>query len=98
MTTRRDLMLSLPVLALFGESLASAAQSTPPATPNELEHSTVFSIQKLPIKPNDPGSFQHLAAGKLGTGETVEIHNTTLNPGAMPHPPHRHAHSEFLVI
>jgi len=58
----------------------------------------VFSIEKLPVKPNDSGSSQHVAAGKLGTGETVEIHNTTLNPGAMPHAPHRHAHSEFLVI
>jgi len=91
-------MLSLSALAMLGESLASTAQSTPPAPRNELEHSTVFSIEKLPVKPNDSGSSQHVAAGKLGTGETVEIHNTTLNPGAMPHAPHRHAHSEFLVI
>ena len=91
-------MLSLPALALLGEALVTNAQTTPPPVTNELEHSTVFSIQKLPIQPNDPGSFQHVAAGKLGTGERVEIHNTTLNPGAMPHPAHRHPHSEFLVI
>jgi len=98
MRTRRDLVLSLPALAILGKALASSAQTAPPAAANGLEHSTVFSIQKLPIEPNDPGSFQRVAIGKLGTGEKVEIHNTTLNPGAMPHAPHRHAHSEFLVI
>jgi quercetin dioxygenase-like cupin family protein len=98
MTTRRDLILSLPALALLSETLTSSAQTSSPAAANELEHSTVFSIQKLPITKNEPGSSQHVAAGKLGTGENVEIHNTTLNPGAMPHAPHRHPHSEFLVI
>ena len=98
MTTRRNLLLSLPALTMLGESLAAAAQTSPQHSTNELQHSTVFSIQKLPIKQNAPGSSQHVATGKLGTGEKLEIHNTTLNPGAMPHPPHRHPHSEFLVI
>ena len=91
-------MLSLPALALFGEALASPAQTSPQAATNELSHSTVFSIQKLPIKQTEPGTSQHVSTGQLGTGEKVEIHNSTLKPGAMPHPPHRHAHSEFLVI
>ena len=98
MTTRRDFVFSLPALAVLGEALASPAQTSSPAAKNDLEHSTVFSIHKLPMEKNDPGSFQRVAIGRLGTGENVEIHNTTLNPGEMPHAAHRHAHSEFLVI
>jgi len=98
MTTRRDLVLSLPALAMLVKAFAAPAQTAPTAATNGLEHSTVFSIQKLPIEPNDPGSFQRVTIGKLGTGEKVEIHNTTLKPGAMPHAAHRHTHSEFLVV
>ena len=91
-------MLSLPAFAILGEALAAPAQTSTPAANNELNHSTVFSIQKLRIKQTEPGTSQHVSTGQLGTGEKVEIHNSTLKPGAMPHPPHRHAHSEFLTI
>jgi len=32
------------------------------------------------------------------TGEVVEIHETTLLPGQMPHPAHKHLHTEFMFI
>jgi mannose-6-phosphate isomerase-like protein (cupin superfamily) len=96
MTTRRDLMISLPALAMLGDAFTMSAQTS--GTANELDHSTVFSIEHLPVKKTDLGSFQHVVSGKLPTGERIEIHNTTLNPGAMPHPPHRHTHTEFMMI
>jgi mannose-6-phosphate isomerase-like protein (cupin superfamily) len=97
MPTRRDLVLSLPALAMVGEAMASFSQ-TSTAAKDELSHSKSFAIRSLAISDSPSGSFQHVATGKLATGEQIEIHNTTLNPGAMPHPAHRHAHTEFMVI
>ena len=41
------------------------------------------------------GSFFSTPTATL---ENLEVHVTTLNPGQMPHPPHRHPNEEMLII
>jgi quercetin dioxygenase-like cupin family protein len=100
--TRRDLCFALAALgslAAVPETLeAQAAASTPFPEP-KLIHSELFPFDTLTPQPSaNGGETRPVIRGNLATGEYVEVHETTLPPGQMPHPPHRHTHSEFLLI
>jgi len=92
-TTRRELFsivpaMLIPALAPFE---ASAEQDT--AMP-----STMYPFEKLPIRTPNHAQIRDVLKGKLATGESLEVHETTLQPGGMPHPAHHHAHSEMWLI
>jgi quercetin dioxygenase-like cupin family protein len=90
--------VSLAMAAFAGLSSLKVEGQTTTAEPT-LAHSTIFSFDKLPAysAPNGMVTRQVLR-GTLATGEYVEVHETRLPAGEMPHPPHRHTHSEFLLI
>ncbi len=109
-TTRRDLCLALPALSLLAD-LQMQAQAAPAAPqeghpdPAKIAQGTrvfadnhIFRAKDLPIKTSATGSSQAVNQGVLITGEGVEMHNTVLLPGTMPHPPHQHEHSEWLFL
>ena len=90
--TRRDFYSLLPALAAFPATVPLAA-----AQENVLPSAT-FGFDKLPVEERDHAQIRHIMKGKLATGESVEVHESTLPPNGYPHAPHHHLHSEMWLI
>jgi XRE family transcriptional regulator, regulator of sulfur utilization len=92
---RRDLFAVFSALAAVGVTTgtADAAESA------TLSTSKVIKFADLPVRkfPNG-GEQRRVMAGTLTTGEFIEVHETMLPAGEMPHPPHKHPNSEMLFI
>ena len=98
---RRDLCVALSAFAAMGSVSAEAQAPVPtPALPGEntLSRSQTFAFDKLPAHKSESGVSRPVIQGVLVTGESVELHETTLLPGHMPHPAHKHRHSEFMMV
>jgi quercetin dioxygenase-like cupin family protein len=103
--SRRDLCVALPSLAAMtaclpakGQSGAAAAPAGSPPADDVLSVQRIYPFDELPVAKNANGESRAVTHGVLPTGEAVEIHETTLLPGHMPHPPHKHRHSEFMLV
>lgn len=98
---RREACLAVAALAaLAGKAFpAAAGKEGDPEKENVLSRSATFSYDQLPVTdlPNG-GTMRRVLSGVLVTGELVEVHESMLPPGKMPHPPHRHRNSEILFI
>lgn len=91
--TRRELLSMLPAMlipAILQPEASAAQESSMP--------SAVYPFEKLPIRTPNNAQIRDVLKGKLATGESLEVHETTLPPGGAPHPPHHHVHSEMWLI
>jgi quercetin dioxygenase-like cupin family protein len=98
---RRDLCVALSAFAALSSIPVGAQESgAPKAQPERtLSQSEAFTFAQLPVHHSaNGGASRPVIQGVLPTGESVELHETTLPPGQMPHPPHKHRHSEFMMI
>jgi mannose-6-phosphate isomerase-like protein (cupin superfamily) len=86
--SRRELCVLLPAL------LAARAQ----AAGDEALPSKVYNFESLPAKTSDGNTFREILQGVTHEGYHLELHETDLAPGSMPHPPHHHAHEEIFLI
>ena len=99
---RRELCVALSALGAASNSLSNAAAQAPAAAApadKDLGGSRVISYDQLPVHKNaNGGESRAVMSGVVKTGEYLEIHETMLPPGQMPHPPHQHPNTEVLFI
>lgn len=96
---RRELCIALTAFAALGGVKAKAQAGAAAGPDGKLSKSVVFQYDQLPVKKSaNGGTSRQVISGTLVTGEFIEVHETTLPAGQMPHPPHRHRHSELLLI
>jgi len=108
---RRDLCVALSSLAALAVASGEAQPVThvpsgvmavppPPGSPGDpvLATQQAFRFNELPVVKTENGETRAVTRGVLPTGEAVELHETTLLPGHMPHPAHKHRHSEFIMV
>jgi len=91
--TRRDLCSMFPAVLIPAILPFEASAQQDSGMP-----SSMYPFDKLPVRAANDAQYREVLRGKLATGESLEVHETTLPPGAAPHPPHRHVHSEMWLI
>jgi quercetin dioxygenase-like cupin family protein len=105
---RRDVIAAAGAFAALGAMMAGAqpmqadgeqqTQSLPMGDA-ALAQSRVFRFSQMPVTNNANGGWgRQVLHGTLPTGEYVECHETMLPAGKMPHPPHKHRNTEFVLI
>ena len=92
-TTRRELFSLLPAVLVPAILKSQGSRTEEHSMP-----SAVYPFDKLPIRTPNSAQIRDVLKGKLATGESLEVHETTLLPGGAPHPAHHHAHSEMWLI
>src|SRR5262245_43878217 len=92
MITNRDIVVAIAASAL---TLAGVAGLSARA---EVMGSTIFDWAAMTAQPNKTGSVRKVCQAPTATLDELEIHTTTLNPGETPHPPHKHADEELLIV
>jgi quercetin dioxygenase-like cupin family protein len=86
--SRRDWYLWLPAL------VASSGL----ATENAPLPSKTFRFEELPVRTSGDNRFRPILEGATHQGFRVEMHESDLAPGGMPHAAHRHAHEEVFLV
>jgi quercetin dioxygenase-like cupin family protein len=77
----------------------SALAATPGfAADTTLLKSKAFPYDELPVRKRDGNESRPVLSGQLHDGGYIEVHETRLAPGAMPHPAHHHLHEEMFLV
>jgi len=96
--SRRTLLEALPLIATsiaLGGSSAAASGSAADVKPVS---SFATPFDQLPVHVNGPNTARPILDGVSHSGTHLEVHETSLAAGAMPHPPHHHVHEELFLI
>jgi quercetin dioxygenase-like cupin family protein len=85
--SRRDLSFVLPLLA----AAKGAAQ-------NRVLASQMHRYEDLKVEVEGPNRGRAILEGETHAGVPIELHETELAPGQMPHPAHHHVHDEMILV
>jgi len=91
--TRRDLIVAVASIATAVAGMALAQSAAKP-----MMHSRTFTWADLKVTPTKVGERRSVFDAPTPTLANFECHITTLNPGEVPHPPHRHADEELMIV
>ncbi|HEY3705195.1 MAG TPA: cupin domain-containing protein [Terracidiphilus sp.] len=89
--TRRDGVVALLAAAVTAGGFAVAQSGA-------AKGSWVINWDDVPAKTTESGSVRSLYNGPTATLENLDLHVTTLKPGAAPHAPHKHPNEEMLIM
>jgi len=93
MMTKRDLAIAAGAVVLTLAGVA-VAQAPKPALIGPM----VWRWEEMKPHDTDVGTYAQLAKGPTATLDELEMHVTTLKPGANSHPPHTHPNEELVII
>jgi mannose-6-phosphate isomerase-like protein (cupin superfamily) len=100
-TTRREALFLLSGLASSALALEGLSNQGSSKQDNSLPSAT-YPFSELRVTNANGAEIRPVLKGKLATSESpaesLEVHETTLPPGGMPHPAHHHVHSEMWLI
>jgi quercetin dioxygenase-like cupin family protein len=60
--------------------------------------SGIFSYDQLQIQKNATTEIRQMLTGPTHSGYRIDLHETALAPGQMPHAAHRHVHEELMLV
>jgi len=86
--SRRDCCL---LLSAFAPALGMGAEET-------LLTSKAARFEDLPVRKDGDNEFRPVLEGASHAGCPLEVHETRLAPGSMPHPAHHHVHEEMFLV
>jgi uncharacterized cupin superfamily protein len=93
MITRRDIFV-----AIIAIGLTTAAMTFADSISSPILHCSVFNWADLKMEATKYGARRQILDSRTAILDQLEVHVTTLNPGEMPHPGHRHAGEELVII
>ncbi len=89
---RRDVVVAVLSVGLTLGAVRLGRSAAP------IMESSVFDWTAIEARTTKTGSTRPFFRAPTATLDELESHVTTLDPGASPHPPHKHPDEELLVI
>ena len=90
--------VNLTRVAVIAAASALGGAAATLAAQKQVMKSTTFEWTKLEARSTETGARRDVVRAPTPTLDELEIHITTLNPGAVSHPPHRHQEEELLIV